>query len=147
MSSPRRIAPFVIAVVMGALLACGDRDTTIDDEQLRDDVLDCEDAVAHLESCCPGFVAEQLACVHYQKDVATGCETGRKSTDKEAPALDLKESQCIRAMTCDLLVLTKVCARAQLARAQRSGSETYVEFHRETPVSSYSTPPHQQVCP
>ena len=142
--------PLAVAFVAFALLACGiDDGTTVEDAQLRDDVLYCEEAVAHLEKCCAGFVADELACKHSVTTKEPSCgTTGNYSTDKEDPALSLDESRCILATECDSLDRQGVCKRAQAARAQRSGSSHYEddETEHQYPPMSYSTP-QEQVCP
>ncbi|MDB5216599.1 MAG: hypothetical protein JWO86_4526 [Myxococcaceae bacterium] len=131
---------------MGALLACGIGDnTTIDDQQLREDVLYCEDAVAYLETCCVGFVAQKLACVHYQKETQPSCGSGY-SLEKEDPALDLAESKCISARSCDVLVRQGVCGRAQAARALRSATSYDEESGSARTPTTYATP-RAKVCP
>jgi hypothetical protein len=138
-----------VALVAGALLACSyDDGTTVDDQQLREDVVYCEEAVAHLEMCCDGFVAEELACKHSVTTKEPSCDaTGGYSNDKEDPALDLAESRCILATDCDLLVRQGVCGRAQAARAQRSGTSYYEEEGEpQGTAKTYSTP-HAKVCP
>jgi hypothetical protein len=132
---------------MGALLACRiGGDTTIDDQQLREDVLYCEDAVAYLETCCVGFVPQKLACVHYQKETQPSCGSGGYSLEKEDPALDLAESKCITARSCDVLVRQGVCGRAQAARALRSGTSYDEEGGSARPPTTYATQ-HAKVCP
>ncbi len=137
-----------IALIAGALLACTYDGTTVDDAQLRDDVVYCEEAVAHLVKCCAGFVAEELACKHSVTTKEPSCDaTGGYSTDKEDPALDLAESRCVLATDCDSLARQGICGRAQAARAQRAGSSYYEEEGEPqgTP-KTYSTP-HEKVCP
>ncbi len=124
--SSRPTSPIIVGLVMGALLACSSEDT-VDEQQLREDVLYCEDAIGVLESCCPGFVADELACVHYVKKHEPSCGDGTYSTVRENPALDLAESQCIREMSCSGLVSSGVCKRAQAARAQKSSDSWWVE--------------------
>jgi len=146
-SLPR--GPSAIALVAGVLLACTYGDgTTVDDQQLREDVVTCEEAVAHLEKCCPGFVAEELACKHSVTTKEPSCDaTGGYSKDKEDPALDLAESHCILATDCDSLARQGICGRAQAARAQRSGTSYYEEEGEpQSAEKTYSTP-HPKVCP
>jgi len=106
------------------------------------------EAVAHLEKCCPGFVAEELACKHSVTTKEPSCDaTGGYSKDKEDPALDLAESHCILATDCDSLARQGICGRAQAARAQRSGTSYYEEEGEpQSAEKTYSTP-HPKVCP
>lgn len=67
---------------------------------LRQDELDCENAVSYLQGCCPGFTGGTVACVHDD-----GCGT---VTDT---ALSISESQCIVAETCDQILSSGICDR------------------------------------
>jgi hypothetical protein len=100
-----RARPWTLAAAIAALLACG--------APLRKDELDCEEAVAHLADCCPGFVSSALACRY--EDHGCGGVTH--------PALDIGEAACIRDERCAQLVSDRVCARAQQARAYTTGGE------------------------
>ena len=132
----RASAGVAASLVVCALFACssksGSGDDEHDDNNFRGDVIECEDALERLERCCPDFDAKPVLCnFFHSKD--TGC--GSVSTNDVQPALDRDESACIRDRSCDSLVATKVCERAQLARAYES--------HTQTPIpssSSYSTP-------
>ncbi|HEY3450198.1 MAG TPA: hypothetical protein VGK67_27840 [Myxococcales bacterium] len=92
----RRRNPVLIAVGLTALLAltCG----------IREDELRCEEAVAHLADCCPGFDPTQIDCYY-----STGCGT-------IYPVIDIQESRCVSGMKCEDLVAAGVCSRAQAAR-------------------------------
>lgn len=68
---------------------------------LREDELECEQAVAELEACCPGFVSAAINC-----EFSVGCGT------TTYPALTLRESQCITGTACSELQSNKVCERA-----------------------------------
>ena len=92
-----RIGAGVVAVwIATVLFACAD---------LRQDELDCEEAVSVLEHCCPDFPATSVSCVYD----SSGCST-------VYPDIPIDESKCIRSESCESLVSTGVCARA-LARA------------------------------
>ena len=91
-----RLAPgWLIAATVGLMFACGD---------MRQDELDCEEAVSHLQDCCPGFDSSRIECVY-----VTGC------TNSEYPAISISQSQCIRRESCESLVWSHVCERAQNA--------------------------------
>ncbi len=68
----------------------------------REDVLLCEEAVAHLEDCCPRLEVYPEAC-QYRDD---GCNNGR------SVALDEPTSRCIRQTECVALVTKGICDRA-----------------------------------
>jgi hypothetical protein len=87
---------------LALVLACGD--------SLQQEELDCEEAVSHLEHCCPGFASGAIACVLQSE----GCNT-------IVPDLSIADSQCIRGESCGQLVTNGVCARAQQAGSNRDG--------------------------
>jgi hypothetical protein len=66
----------------------------------------CEEAVAHLASCCPQFDAGRLRCEYGNP----GCDDV-----KLAPVFSQDDSECITRTSCDALVQSGVCARAQQA--------------------------------
>jgi len=84
---------WLIAAIVGVLFACGD---------MRQDELDCEEAVSHLQSCCPGFDSSAIQCTY-----SSGCGT------TQYPAIATPQSQCIRGEDCSTLVASGVCKRAQ----------------------------------
>lgn len=58
---------FGTGLAVAALLACGgghDGDTK-GDNNFREDVIECEDALAKLEKCCPSFDATPALCNYY----------------------------------------------------------------------------------
>jgi hypothetical protein len=85
-----------IAGAIVLLFACGDR--------LRQEELDCEEAVSHLTDCCAGFGAQRVQCIF-----EPGCESGRE------PDILQSDSSCIRARSCSELASTGVCERASNA--------------------------------
>jgi hypothetical protein len=91
----RRLASSWIAVAAIALLfACGD---------MRQDELDCEEAVSHLQDCCPHFDSSKIDCTY-----TSACST-------TYPAISIPQSACIRSQSCSQLVSAGVCGRAQSA--------------------------------
>jgi hypothetical protein len=124
------------------VLACGyDSRSSVDDNNFREDVISCEDALAKLEGCCPDFRPNAVRC-HYseiQSFPIFGC-TPREGLPREheEPALSLAASQCILDLSCPELVDKGVCRRAQAAKP-------YVnEETASDPAQSKSHPP---VCP
>jgi hypothetical protein len=75
-------------------LACGDG--------FRQDVLDCEEAVAKLERCCPNFDGGRVSCQYVSACGYTNY-----------PGISTPNSQCIRGASCAMLIADKVCDRAQ----------------------------------
>lgn len=69
---------------------------------LREDDLQCEEAVAHLNECCPGFDVAKISCAF-----SSGCG------DTQYTAFSIEESECIQNADCKTLVGNGVCTRAQ----------------------------------
>src|SRR5512140_3088559 len=119
----RRGARFAVAAAaLAVCLSVRARADTNDDDELREDVLSCEDALGHLAQCCGGFDVHAVPC-HYHDRETSGC-AGPSTLDKESPALSLAESRCIRDMSCDALNAADVCGRAQKATAYKRTSTT-----------------------
>lgn len=90
----RRLRFFGTAVFLGVLVGCF--------SSLREDDLECEEAVAHLEDCCPGFDARSVSC-SYQE----GCGDGRDQTGQ----LSVQQSNCIQAKSCSDLIASGTCGQ------------------------------------
>lgn len=73
----------VLGAVIFLVFACGG----IDDNELK-----CEEAVAHLEDCCPGVDARRFTCDNEQTCVPSS-----------TPDFYEKASECITSRTCDEL--------------------------------------------
>jgi hypothetical protein len=94
------------ALIAGAVfiaLACGN---------IREDELECEEAVAKLDSCCSNFDSSPIQCT-FQSDCSS----------TTYPDLDEPTSRCIRDESCDVIVGTGVCARALKAHPTDSTSD------------------------
>jgi hypothetical protein len=102
---------FVAAVVL-TLSSVRRAHASSDNDDLRPDVLACEEAVKHLVDCCPGFDAKAVTCTYYFHD-DSGC--GQTEWSTESPTYDEDQSACIVAMDCNRLNATGVCQRAQTA--------------------------------
>jgi hypothetical protein len=68
---------------------------------LREDELECEQAVAKLQGCCPDYADAQIECHH-----STICGLTE-------PALSIAESQCIAQLSCEEIVARDLCARTK----------------------------------
>jgi hypothetical protein len=95
MKRRRNTLPRVLGLLALGALTCG----------IREDELRCEEAVAHLVDCCPGFDAKQVDCYY----ASTGCGT-------IYPVFDIQESRCIAATKCPQIVEDHICSRAQGAQ-------------------------------
>ena len=133
----RRSSAFVVGALLTLVIACGPGKE--DDDQFREDTLTCEEALAHLQECCPGFDPAAVACRYYFSS-DSGC--GITTENKEEPAFDLPESRCIRNKSCADLVGDKVCPRAQKAVQYIDRSTTSVGG---SPSKVHQT--HPPVCP
>jgi hypothetical protein len=69
---------------------------------LRQDEIDCEQAVSFLQGCCPDWAGATVSCVQ-----DTGCGTS------VSPALSIDESQCILAESCAQVVQSGLCERVK----------------------------------
>jgi hypothetical protein len=82
------------------LFACGDAP--------RQDELDCEEAVAYLEECCPNFPSSRISCVYQE---TSGCES-------TGPDISIAESRCVRQKSCSELVRAGICQRFESATSE-----------------------------
>jgi hypothetical protein len=110
----------VIGVVGG--IACT---ATRDDNNFREDVLYCEDAVAQTKACCPDVVVPPRACTFHQYvDVEDcGCETGEDRDEEHTwPVIDVATSRSIIDKGCAELAANDGCAAlgALLGRTNES---------------------------
>ena len=92
---------FVAFAIVVGTFACGDG--------LRQDELDCEEAVSHLDECCPGFQAtSRIQCMYDDQ----GCGNVTE------PAIPEDVSSCIRNESCEELATAGgVCDRVTAAQA------------------------------
>jgi hypothetical protein len=137
----------VLALVVAG--ACHPDETT-DTNNLRPDVLYCEDALTYLTSCCPDFHPDAIRCHHYEDTYDhQGCGSYTYRHTEEYPALSRAESQCIVSTSCDALRLNGICARAQTATPYTESSYRSHEDgdHSEYDPAGGSSQTHPAVCP
>jgi hypothetical protein len=91
------------AGTLALVFACGDA--------LQQDELDCEEAVSYLEGCCAGSDTRAVRCID------DGCSGHH-------PDISEPQSACIRAESCQELVATGVCQRAQQWLPGSNGTAT-----------------------
>jgi hypothetical protein len=109
----------LIGLLVGSALACTNNDgSSSDDNNFREDVVWCEEALAQLTSCCGGFDPTKVKC-HYHDYSGGGCSG---VYNWEHPALSIEESRCILGESCGALNANGVCARAQAATPYTSSS-------------------------
>jgi hypothetical protein len=73
---------------------------------IRGDELECEEAVARLTTCCPGFDPGKVECAYVDR----GCDP------PILPAFSVETAQCIERSDCVALAARGTCALAQPAR-------------------------------
>ena len=97
------------------------------DYERRDDlteaVVSCEEAYARLQKCCPGYSAwvgydkKRSPCLDLEwQETSSGCFSPSTVDRGDTEPLALRESECIREMSCEDLVAKGVCARAKSDR-------------------------------
>ena len=86
-------------LAVGAVLALGQC------YGLREDELRCEEAVAHLIDCCPGFDRASVSCLY-----TTTCGV-------RYPELTIEESRCVAGAKCADILAGAICDRV----AKKSG--------------------------
>src|SRR5262249_34558314 len=79
---------------------------------LRNDEVDCEEAVKHMIDCCPGFDRGVVQCVY--NDVC----------GVSYPDLTPDESTCILDASCNALVNDGICKSVQQRSARSNDPET-----------------------
>lgn len=84
-------------------VAIGLRSFVFSCNNLRQDELDCEQAVVRLAQCCPGLQAREISCYYS----AGSCEES-----DTLPDIDITESRCIRERSCEALSAAGICQRA-----------------------------------
>ena len=106
------LAPVLVLVVQ-AVLACNE-DPNDDSNPFREDVVRCEDAVAHASSCCHGKVAAPPdACVfsHWEEQCG-GCSAAHGQPGRRDiwPVLSIAESSHIEGESCAVIDCAAVAA-------------------------------------
>lgn len=138
--------PSIIGGLVLVLLASPSR-ADRDDDNLRRDVLLCEDAISHAKTCCGPAAVAGLEC-YYLDEVNEGC--GTTTVYHQDPDLYIDESDCIRSRSCGDLKAS-VCAKlAALPRgARRTSTSTPSGTSGTFPSGSSgkSASGHAAVCP
>ena len=140
MTSFRRF-PIGIAFALGVVItgsAHGASET--DDENFREEVLLCEEAVAKLDTCCPDVDWSTVRC-DYRHTTTGGCSDG--TADLEDPALNLGESHCVLDTSCEEIQRSGVCTRAKAAQPYL----TKVRRSPNGPDTDLGSRSHPPVCP
>ncbi len=123
-----------------------DSDTHKDTDNFREDVFRCEEAIAHLEECCPRFTTP-VACKHYEyTSERSGCESSDRYGSSTDPGLNLDESKCIQALSCQELVSRGVCSRVAAATDRSEDYEHHDGYDNKGPEHDDRVD-HAAVCP
>jgi len=130
---------FSLLVLLPLLLSVRPAHAADDDDNYRSDVLYCEEALGKLAECCPSFVTSEVACT-YERRESSGCDWSTTVTVR--PAFNDAESRCILASTCQVLVGSGVCPRAQVATDYVSAHRSSIDAPEVGPDSN-----HAAVCP
>ena len=93
---------FLSTLVLLLTRGVASADDVDDDENFREDVIRCEDAVARIAVCCPNVSAPKQACVHHLFRETTDCGCGDSVTREEHiwPVLGLARSKAIAGESC-----------------------------------------------
>lgn len=116
---------FLLTVSLHESAAAAAANDFSDYDDLNGAVLSCEEAVAALAECCPGFEPQRVRCVDHRYRQTSAC-TGSVTEGHELPALDVATSECVRAMSCADLVAGSTCARAPLKYARLTATDAGV---------------------
>ena len=100
----------VAGAVFSVLIACSGSEVH-DHDNLREDVLYCEEALSALKACCPNFDARSISCEYsYDYVPTTSCAVDNSQTIIKLPDFGLAESQCLLNTTCGALKARGACA-------------------------------------
>lgn len=109
----RRITgPIAFAAVVAVVLSCG---------EIREDEMLCEEAVSHLEECCPDIDPRRFNCIHQE-----GC--GRDLD----PVLTRAASECVSGRDCDDLRSRGVCDGLRQRSYEPYNFQSRGEFEKES---------------
>jgi hypothetical protein len=113
MIDPQNVGRRTRAVLAGLLLSSGFIGSVradseeVDDNEFREDVLLCEEAVAHALECCPGLSAPDNACHFHRMDSEDSCGcsggTAGRAHAYSDPVLEIEESERIAEASCSAL--------------------------------------------
>lgn len=113
---------FLTPLVVSSGLAC---DPGVDDENFREDVILCEDALSHVLACCPGLAPPQTACEYYFSSSTSSCgcsgtSGNSTSTTRRTPVLSLTRSAALADGSCADISANDGCAALGAELAQEN---------------------------
>jgi len=131
----KRLVPYLVGLFFVArfAFACSNDTKERDDENFREDVVFCEEAIARIDTCCPGVTHDANACHyhHYLFSEYCGCEESGGTYDSEdsRPVLSLQESKAV--------VDADSCGDVACGAMQKALLRTHAhETHSNTPCHS-----------
>jgi hypothetical protein len=101
---------------------------------IREDEFECENAVAHLKECYPGFDASTVSCTFYE-----GCG------DTHYTSLNALESRCVQAKSCAEIATTPGAVLALCHREAADGA-SFGAGGTSIPCLSFLDCAHTQTC-
>lgn len=102
-------------LVAGAVVVAAFTPLVMGSSGLREDELECEETMVHVEDCCPTFHLN-VGCTY-----SDGC-------GHQEPDLRVNQSECIRKLDCDQIVAGKVCERLAAINGATTSSGTGASF-------------------
>jgi hypothetical protein len=119
-----RIKTLIVGLVLTSGLAVRAKASTTnekDDNQFREDVIACEEAVSHVNECCAGLAVQADACrySHYFHQSDCGCDStgsGASRRDDVWPVVTAAESHKIAGIDCAAMQAVDVDGGSQCTR-------------------------------
>jgi len=138
-----RIKTLLVGLVLTSGLAVRAKASTKeqDDNQFREDVIACEEAVSHVNECCAGLAVQADAChySHYYYEGDCGCEEGgspESRRDDVWPVVTAAEGHRIAGVDCAAMQAkdadgTSQCTRlaAEFQKVNESHSSSVSSCH------------------
>lgn len=109
--------PVLLLLTLGARIASADEEAG----DFREDVFACEEAVAHLASCCPSLAPNEVRCL-YRRDRTDGCDYAHYY--EEDPGIGADEAECLLALDCGTIRERGICERAHEIKSRTSERTT-----------------------
>jgi len=103
--APRGHASLRLLLLLAFIVGCGE----LNDESFNEEVIACEEAVAHLENCC-GRLDGEVSCTYIPATYAGWSEEDRSLlSEGDYPDISFKTGACYRALSCDQIKEHRLC--------------------------------------
>lgn len=146
--TPRFASSFFVGLAFASLVSVSSRASSVtrDDDNLREDVLACEDAASHVRTCCSQSLVVSCRYDYMHVDNSYSCDgTDDDYTTTVRPDLDLAEARCVLASSCADLRARGVCDRiAKLEKLRHDETSRGSGYSSGAYVQPAPAPP---VCP